>query len=125
VPVQLGLSADVELEVTDADTAIALHSGDVPVLATPRIVALCEEATVLALKGHLAKTETTVGLRVELAHLAPISVGSKVKAEATLERIEGRRLIFTVSVSDVCGLVAAGKVTRAMVDVEGFLEKAR
>ena len=125
VPAQLGLSADVELEVTDADTAVALGSGSVPVLATPRIVALCEEASCLAIAGQLGPGETTVGLRVEIAHLAPIAVGSKVKAEATLDKVEGRRLVFTVCVNDASGLVAAGKVTRATVDVKGFLEKAR
>jgi predicted thioesterase len=125
VPVQLGLSAEIELEVTADDTAVALGSGSVAVLGTPRIVALCEEATCLAVAAQLGPGETTVGLRVELAHLAPIAVGSKVTAEATLDKMEGRRLIFTVSVNDASGLVAAGKVTRATVDVKGFLEKAR
>ena len=125
MPVQLGLTADVELEVHDEDTAIAHGSGSVPVLATPRIVALCEEAACLAVAPQLAEGETTVGLRVELAHLAPIAVGSTVTAEATLDKVEGRRLIFTVCVNDASGLVAAGKVTRATVDVKGFLEKAR
>jgi predicted thioesterase len=125
VPVQLGVSAEIELEVTVDDTAIALGSGSVAVLATPRIVALCEQASCLAIAGELAPGETTVGLRVELAHLAPIAVGSKVTAEATLDKVEGRRLVFTVCVNDASGLVAAGKVTRATVDVKGFLEKAR
>ena len=46
-------------------------------------------------------------------------------AEATLEKVEGRRLTFTVSVTDHCGLVAAGKVTRVIVETERFLDKAR
>jgi predicted thioesterase len=123
--VELGLSADIELEVGDEDTAIAHGSGSVAVLATPRIVALCEEAACLAVASELGPGETTVGLRIELAHVAPVAVGSKVKAEAVLDKVEGRRLIFNVSVSDASGLVAAGKVTRATVDVKGFLEKAR
>lgn len=111
--------------VTDADTAVAMRSGDVPVLATPRLIALCEEATVAAVVDHLAVGQTTVGMRVQVDHLAPTSVGSEVAAEATLERIEGRRLTFTVSVSDHCGLVAAGKVTRVLVETDRFLDKAR
>ncbi|MBK9180453.1 MAG: thioesterase [Acidimicrobiales bacterium] len=102
-----------------------MRSGEVPVLATPRVVALCEEATVAAVDGRLAAGETSVGMRVQLDHLAPTAVGSRVRAEATLERIEGRRLVFTVSVSDARGLVAAGKVTRAIVDSERFLDKTR
>ena len=63
-------------------------------------------------------------MRVQLDHLAPPRSGTEVTAEATLEKVEGRRLTFTVSVNDERGLVAAGKVTRVVVDIERFLEKA-
>jgi predicted thioesterase len=125
VPLEPGLNAEVELTVAQADTARALCSGDVDVLGTPRILALIEEASVKAVAGHLEKTETTVGTRVELSHVAPVAVGKTVKAEVTLDKIEGRRLVFTASVSDASGLVAAGKVLRAIVEIEPFLEKAR
>lgn len=114
---------EADLVVGDGDTACAWGSGDVPVLATPRVVALSEEAACNAVLGHLKPGETTVGMRVQLDHLAPTAVGGKAKAEATLEKVEGRRLIFTVSVSDNRGLIAAGKVTRVIVDVERFLDK--
>lgn len=120
-----GLSGRIELTVDELDTAVALRSGDVLVLATPRIVALCEEASIAALAGMLQDHETTVGMRVQLDHLAPTAVGQLVTAEATLEKVQGRRLTFTVSVSDARGLVAAGKVTRVVVDRERFLDKAR
>jgi len=110
--------------VVDADTAIALGSGDVPVLGTPRVVALVEEASVKALEGMLDPGTTSVGMRIQLDHVAPTAVGHKVRAEATLERVEGRRLTFAVSVRDERGLVAVGKVGRVLVDVERFLEKA-
>lgn len=121
---EAGLSASVELKVGEGDTAMALGSGDVPVLATPRVVALCEEASIRAINGHLPQDMTTVGMRVELDHVQPTRVGSLVTAEATLKRVEGRRLTFNVSVVDPCGLVAAGKVTRVVVDRERFLDKA-
>ena len=114
-----------ELTVSEADTAIAMHSGDVPVLATPRLVALCEEAAVVAAGTALADGQTTVGMRVQIDHVAPIAVGTTVRAEAKLVRVEGRRLRFSVSVTDVCGLVAAGKLTRVIVDRDRFVEKAR
>jgi fluoroacetyl-CoA thioesterase len=120
-----GAQATVELEVAPADTALALGSGDVDVLGTPRVIALCEEAAVAALAGRLEKGQTSVGARVELTHLAPTRVGSVVRACATLERTEGRRLVFSVLVSDYCGLVAAGKMTRIVVDRAAFLDKAR
>lgn len=102
-----------------------MRSGDVPVLATPRLIALCEEAALAAVAGQISLGHTTVGMRVQIDHLAPTSVGSSVAAEATLERVEGRRLTFTVTVNDHCGLVAAGKVTRVVVETERFLDKAR
>jgi fluoroacetyl-CoA thioesterase len=125
VLVESGVHGQAELTVADADTAVAARSGDVNVLATPRVIALCEEAACTAVADRLEPNETTVGLRVELTHIAPTRVGSRVHADATLERTEGRRLLFTVSVSDGCGLVAAGKLTRAVVDRASFLDKAR
>jgi predicted thioesterase len=95
------------------------------VLATPRVVALCEEASVKALLGELSPRETSVGMQVQLDHLAPTAVGHHVTAEATVEKVKGRRVTFTVSVSDERGLVAVGRVTRVIVDIERFLEKTR
>jgi fluoroacetyl-CoA thioesterase len=118
-----GLRGDAKLVVTHADTAQALGSGNVAVLGTPRVVALCEEATCAALVNVLDECSTTVGMRVQLDHLQPTPVGAEVLAEAVLERIEGRRLTFNVSASDQRGLVAAGKVTRVVVDVEKFMGK--
>ncbi|MDA8366971.1 MAG: thioesterase [Actinomycetota bacterium] len=120
-----GLTAAVDLRVEEMDTAEALASGDVAVLGTPRLVALCEQATCEALTGLLGPDETSVAKRVQFDHLAPVAIGSRVRAEATLERIEGRRLTFSVSVSDTSGLVGAGKVTRVIVERSTFLAKAR
>lgn len=125
MPLSPGLHACVKLVVSDEDTAVAHRSGDVPVLATPRLIALCEEAAMTAVAGQLPEGKTTVGMRVQVDHLHPTNVGSTVAAEATLEKVEGRRLVFTVAVNDHGGLVAAGKVTRVVVDTEQFLDKAR
>ena len=119
-----GLSATASIVVSDADTAIALRTGDVPVVATPRVVQLAEEASVQAVAGELEEGTSTVGYRVQLDHLAPTAVGGSVHAEATLETVESRRLTFRVSVSDGRGLVAAGKITRVVVERARFLEKA-
>lgn len=125
VLVQPGLSARTSLVVSAADTALALRSGDVPMLATPRLIALCEETAYQAVAGTLGEGRTSVGVRVQFDHLAAVRVGSEVTAEATLEKIEGRRLVFTVTASDAAGLVGAGKMTRVIVEVEGFVAKAR
>lgn len=125
MPPKPGSTAALALTVLDRDTAVALRSGDVPVLATPRILALCEEVCCLAVAGTLEDGTTTVGMRAQLDHVAPVKVGSTVRAEATLEKVEGRRLVFTVSVADKSGLVAAGKITRVVVQRDEFLERAR
>ena len=120
-----GLSGKVSLVVSDADTALNFRSGSVPVLATPRLIALCEEATVRALDGLFDDSKTTVGVRVQFDHLAPLNPGTEVTAEAVLERVEGKRLTFTVTASDADGLVGAGRVTRVVVSVDNFMDKAR
>jgi fluoroacetyl-CoA thioesterase len=125
VPVKPGLSAQVDLLVAEADTAIALRTGSVPVLATPRVIALCEEAAVRALENELDPSTTSVAMQVQLDHLAPTAVGHHVTAEATIEKINGRRIIFTVSVNDERGLVAVGRVTRVIVEIDRFLDKTR
>ena len=120
-----GLSARIELEVTGGDTAEAFRTGSVPVLATPRLIALCEEASCLAIEGHLPEGGTSVAKRLQFDHLVPVGIGGRVSAEATLDRIEGRRLVFTLSVSEESGLVAAGKLIRVIVDRDTFLSNVR
>jgi fluoroacetyl-CoA thioesterase len=124
LPLAPGCAAFVEMTVSESDTASALRTGDVPVLGTPAIVRLAEEASVAAISDRLATGTTTVGHRVQLDHLAPTPVGATVRAEALLEMVEGRRLTFRISVSDSNGLVAAGRITRVVVERERFLEKA-
>jgi fluoroacetyl-CoA thioesterase len=118
-----GLKGEARLVVGQSDTARALGSGEVEVLGTPRLVALLEEATIDAVKGYLDNGSTTVGMRVQVDHLQPTPVGAEVFAEAYLDKIEGRRITFTVTASDSGGLVAAGKVTRVVVDVNRFMSK--
>ena len=121
--VAVGLKGEASLIVSASDTATALGSGNVDVLGTPRLVALFEQATVEALSGILDEGQTSVGMRVQIDHLQPTPVGATVVAEAQLDKIEGRRMSFTVTASDSGGLVAAGKVTRVAVDVERFMSK--
>ncbi len=121
--VAVGLRGEARLVVGSDDTARALGSGEVDVLGTPRMVALFEQATVEALSGILEDDQTSVGMRVQIDHLQPTPVGAEVIVEAQLEKIEGRRISFTVTASDSGGLVAAGKVTRVIVDREKFMSK--
>ena len=121
MPLDPGLAASFTHVVCDGDTAVALGSGDVPVLATPRVVALAERATCAAVAPHLPGDMTTVGTRVELDHLAPTPVGGTVTVDAVLEAVDGRRLTFGVRVSDAERAVATGTVSRVLVTRDRFL----
>jgi predicted thioesterase len=102
-----GLHAEVELTVMYPDTAAAVGSGDVPVLATPRLVALAEAATVAAVSAELDAGQTSVGTLVRLEHLRPTAVGGTVRVRAELVDVDGRELRFAVTAT------AAGTVTDA------------
>jgi predicted thioesterase len=119
-----GLTARVELTVTDSDTAQAVGSGDVPVLGTPRVLALAEAATVAATARDMPSGMTTVGLRVELDHRAPTPIGRTVVAQARLAQVDDRRLRFEVLVTDGSTTVAEGRIERALVDRHRFVERA-
>lgn len=113
-------SARLGFEVTSADTATALGSGDVDVLATPRLLAWCEAATLAAL-ADLPPGATSVGTRVSLEHLLATPVGGVLDVEARLEHADGRLRRFTVVATDRQGrLVGTGEVTRVVVDRERF-----
>jgi fluoroacetyl-CoA thioesterase len=118
------MSSKVSLKVGSEDTAIAHKSGDVDVVATPRLIALCEEACCLAILGELAEGQTSVGLRVQFDHLAPVKQGTTVTAEATVQKIEGKRIIFSVSVTTPMQIIGAGVITRVLVNKKEFLNKA-
>jgi fluoroacetyl-CoA thioesterase len=119
-----GLNARVELTVTDGDTAQSLGSGDVPVLGTPRVLALAEAATVAATARQLPGGMTTVGTRAEVDHRAPTPVGRRVIAQATLAKVDGRRLVFEVSVRDGETVVAEIRVERMLLDRQRFISTA-
>jgi fluoroacetyl-CoA thioesterase len=119
-----GLSAQVELTVTDADTAQSLGSGDVPVLGTPRVLGLAETATVAATARQMPGGVTTVGTRAEVEHRAPTPVGRRVTATATLAKVDGRRLLFEVEVRDGDAVVAEVRVERMLLDRQRFIAGA-
>ncbi|XRQ06421.1 thioesterase family protein [Actinomadura welshii] len=117
-----GLRGEVSLVVGDEDTAVSVGSGDVPVLGTPRLLALAEAATVEAVRGRLGEGETSVGTRVELRHLAASPVGARVAVKAELEEVDGARLVFGFVAADERGaVVGRGRIERVVVDRGRFL----
>ncbi|MFV0137847.1 thioesterase family protein [Streptomyces sp. HMX87] len=109
--------------MTEADTAVTLGSGDVPVLATPRLIAWLEAATVRAAAPFTAAGQTTVGTAVRVEHLRATAVGGYVDVSAEPPDAAGRRLTFRVRAVDGTGRpVAEGEIDRAVVDRQRFLE---
>lgn len=117
-------SATLTFEVTDADTAIAVGSGSLPVLGTPRLLAWCEAATCAAAATLLADGgETSVGTRVSLEHSAASPVGAELEVSASLVYRDGRLLRFSVAARHTAdrSLAGTGEVTRVIVDAERFM----
>ncbi len=119
--------ARLEREVTTADTAVAVGSGSLEVLGTPRLLAWCEAATCAAIDPLLDAASTSVGTRVALDHLAASPVGALLEVSATRTHVDGRLHRFAVAARELgpdgaAGkVVATGEVTRVVVDAERFL----
>jgi predicted thioesterase len=116
-----GTSAAVSFTADEGATAVALGSGDVPVLGTPKIVALVEAAAVAALAGALPDGATSVGTNIAVDHLAPTRIGGTVVAEATITAVDDRRVSFAVRVTEGDAVVARGTHVRFVVDRKRFL----
>ena len=121
--IEVGLRHESTLFVGEAHTASALGSGDMPVLATPAMLALMENAAMLAISDHLPEGCTTVGGHIASSHLRPTKMGETVRATAEVCAVEDRKITF--SVEAYCGETLLGKGThlRFVVEREKFLAK--
>jgi predicted thioesterase len=111
--------------VTDEDTAVAVGSGTLPVLGTPRLLAWCEAATCAEIEPALGAGETSVGTRIQLEHLAASPVGAELEVTAEPAYADGRLRRFTVAARHLADgkVVASGEVTRVVVDAERFMAR--
>jgi fluoroacetyl-CoA thioesterase len=124
LPLSPGLSAEVEIIVSETETAVHLGSGSITVYATPALVALMENAAVRALEGHLPSGQTTVGGRIDVRHMAATPVGMVVRAKAELVEVEGRKLSFHIQAWDEVELIGEASHLRFIVEESAFLERA-
>lgn len=118
-----GLTFAIEKEVTENDTAKVFGSGELDVLATPRMIALMEEASYKCVSKELDEGASTVGTYLDVKHLAATPVGMKVKVESTLDAVDGRRLVFSVKAYDESGIIGEGKHERFIIFSEKFVAK--
>lgn len=121
---QPGLTGEASATVSEAQTATALGTGSVRVYSSAGMVALLEAAAVAALEGALPPGRTTVGTRLDVRHTAATPVGMAVTARATLQEVDGRRLVFAVEAWDAVEPIGAGTHERFIVDAERFEQRA-
>lgn len=121
---QVGLKNSVAQVVTEKDTALAVGSGSLKVLATPKIIALAEKAAADLLEKILPQEFTSVGISVNIEHTAPTPVGMKFSAEVEILEVAGRKIIFEVKAADECGEILRGRHERFIVNREKFQAKA-
>ena len=123
IMLEIGLTHTSELTVTEAVTALSLGSGDMPVLATPAMMALMENAAMMAVADELPEGTTTVGGHIESSHLRPTKVGEKVRATAEVIKVDGKKIYFKVVAFAGDVLLGEGTHLRFVVDREKFLSK--
>jgi predicted thioesterase len=121
--IEPGLVGEVEIVVQAADTADALGNAGVHVLATPRLVALLEQAAIRAVEAHLPPGAATVGTRIEVRHLAATPVGMRARVRATLRQVDGRRYVFDIEGHDDVERIAEGAHERIQIAQARFLER--
>lgn len=119
--IKIGLKHTSELIVSEAVTAIAVGSGDMPVLATPMMMALMENAAMQAVKDYQPEGCTTVGGHIESSHLKPSRIGETIKAIAEVKKIDGKKIEFEVAAYSQDTLIGKGTHLRFIVNKERFL----
>ncbi len=120
---KIGMTAQVEKVVGEDDTAVKFGSGGVRVFATPMMIALMENAALNAVDPHLGEGFATVGLSLNVKHMAATPVGMKVSAKAELSGIEGKKLTFTVEAYDEQEKIGEGTHERYIIELSKFLDR--
>ena len=121
--IEVGMKATVSTLAEREDTALEVGSGSLLVYATPCMVAMMEGAACEAIAQGLSENETTVGIELNIQHLAATPVGMEVRAEATVTTVEGKIITFEVEAFDEAGTIGKGTHKRALVNTQRFLDK--
>ena len=121
---KVGLKNSVAQIVTENDTALAVGSGSLKVLATPKLIALVEKAAAELAEKNLSKDLTSVGTLINFEHTAPTPIGMNIRADVEIVSVEGRKIIFEVAAFDDAGEIGRGRHERFIVKREKFQAKA-
>jgi predicted thioesterase len=119
----VGKTATVYTVVSEKNTAKTVGSGSLDVFSTPMMIALMEQAACECLSGEIEPGQTSVGIRIDAEHIEASPIGAEVSATATIEKIDGRKIVFSVSASCAEKTIGNGTHTRVIVNVEKFLNR--
>lgn len=122
---ETGITGQQEEIVTEEKTAKAMGSGELPVYATPAMIALIEKTAWMSVAGELEEGQGTVGTKLAVEHVSASPLGAHITCKTTLVGVDRRRLLFSVEVSDDAGIIGQGTHERFIVDNERFLTKAK
>lgn len=120
---EIGIKNRIELNVTAEKTAKVVGSGLLEVYATPAMIALMEQTAAESVENELEEGMTTVGIKINVDHLAATPIGMKVYCESKLVQVEGRKLIFEIEAFDEAGLIGKAYHERFIIDSTRFMEK--
>ena len=120
----IGLTAERESLVTEKNTALALKSGSLKVLATPEMIRLIEETSAELVEKNLPPESTSVGISLDIKHTAPTPVGMKFRAAVKIISVDGRKIVLEVVAFDESGEIGRGVHERFIVDRKKFQSKA-
>ena len=123
--IEIGLKHESQVVVSQSNTAKALGSGDMEVFATPAMVALMENAAMMAIAKNLDEGASSVGVEISTSHIKASALGATITASAELVAIDGRKLSFKVKAWDEAGTIGEGNHTRFVVDRKRFLSKIK
>lgn len=123
--IEIGLKHESQVVVSQSNTAKTLGSGDMEVFATPAMVALMENAAMMAVAKNLDEGASSVGVEINTSHIKASALGATITASAELVAIDGRKLSFKVKAWDEMGVIGEGNHTRFVVDRERFLSKIK
>ena len=121
---KIGLRNEIESQSTKETTALELKSGTLKVLATPAMICLMEQAAAELVEKNLSENLTSVGISINIAHKSPTPIGLKIRAEAEITKIEGKKIYFAVKAYDEVNEIGSGTHERYIVEKEKFQSKA-
>ncbi len=120
-----GMTGEIRTTVEEGFTARAIGSGDLAVYGTPAMIALMEAAALTAIEDYLPEGQASVGIEIEVKHLAATPVGEEVRARAEVTHVEGRKVQFLVQAWDEKEMIGDGTHTRFIIDVERFMQRVQ